>query len=257
MTEANYDNNGGGDPNNGLGQGDGHNDMEMDARGMEDEANANNNGNVGNGTKNGEEGMQEKCGQVDEIYIGTLKLPVSPLGNASSGNFLTQKKNTAVTPILHDKKLSLNQGLYADSYADYAPARFASGLPKCTVPALSAGRRTNAVSVGQKSGRVMAAATSPGALSRQGVGPAAGPRPLMANGVQGNGQAMMMDTVSCVVQPQPANEKERVQYAWYRGTVALLPSWDLMRSHVMAQGYTLHTARRRRSQLLLIRLAMM
>jgi hypothetical protein len=127
MTEANYDNNGGGDPNNGLGQGDGHNDMEMDARGMEDEANANNNGNVGNGTKNGEEGMQEKCGQVDEIYIGTLKLPVSPLGNASSGNFLTQK-NIAFTPILHAKNLSLNKGQCADSYADSTPARFASGI---------------------------------------------------------------------------------------------------------------------------------
>jgi hypothetical protein len=58
---------------------------------MENEGNANNNGQDGNGEKNGEEGMQEQGAQVEEIYIGTLKVHVSPLGNALSDNNLAQE----------------------------------------------------------------------------------------------------------------------------------------------------------------------
>ncbi|KAM0871838.1 hypothetical protein ACQ4PT_039081 [Festuca glaucescens] len=83
MAEANNDKDGGGDPNNGLGDFDGHNDMEMDARGAEDAATSNKDGQDGNVAKNGVEGMQEHNEQVEEINIGTLKVPLSPIDSES------------------------------------------------------------------------------------------------------------------------------------------------------------------------------
>jgi hypothetical protein len=56
--------------------------MEMDAKGAEDEATSNNNGEDGNIAKSDVEGMQEQCQQVEEIDIGTLKVLLSPIGNA-------------------------------------------------------------------------------------------------------------------------------------------------------------------------------
>jgi hypothetical protein len=56
--------------------------MEMDARGAEDEANSNKDGQDGNVAQNGVEGMQELNEQVEGINIGTLRVPLSPIGNA-------------------------------------------------------------------------------------------------------------------------------------------------------------------------------
>ncbi|KAK1696218.1 hypothetical protein QYE76_012915 [Lolium multiflorum] len=184
MTEANLDNNGGGDPNNGLGQGEGHNDMEMDARGMDNEGNANNNGQVGNGENNGEEGMQEQGAQVEEISIGTLKVPVSPLGRSASGS-----PRIAVPGALSSVLSADNRHL----------TRAAEGA-----------------SFGQLSG-VEAANVTPPALQR--VGYAAVVSPLVANGVQGTNHALMSAAGNHVLEPLPANEEERVKHAgdWWGG----------------------------------------
>ncbi|KAM0855580.1 hypothetical protein ACQ4PT_049693 [Festuca glaucescens] len=85
MSEANLDKDGGGDPNNGGGNIDGGNAMDMDAKGVEEDATSNNNGQDENISKSGVEGMQEQCQQVDEIQIGTLKVQLSPIDRSSSG----------------------------------------------------------------------------------------------------------------------------------------------------------------------------
>jgi hypothetical protein len=56
----------------------------MDARGVEDAANSNTDGQVGKVAQYGVQGMQEQNEQVEGINIGTLKVPLSPIGN----NFL-------------------------------------------------------------------------------------------------------------------------------------------------------------------------
>ncbi|KAK1683201.1 hypothetical protein QYE76_044049 [Lolium multiflorum] len=129
MAEANDDKNGDGDPNNGLGNGNGNNDMEMDAKGAGDEEHANNNGQDENSVKNGVEGMQEQCDRVEEVSIGTLKVPLSPLGEVSLDSILAHK-NTVSLPILHAQNLSLSDENCADSYADFGAAKSASGLPR-------------------------------------------------------------------------------------------------------------------------------
>ncbi|KAM0918614.1 hypothetical protein ACQ4PT_008736 [Festuca glaucescens] len=83
MVEVHNDKDGGGDPNNGTGNIDGGNDMDMDTKGAEDDATSNNNGQDENSTKSGVEGMQEQCQQVDKIQIGTLKVQLSPIDLAS------------------------------------------------------------------------------------------------------------------------------------------------------------------------------
>ncbi|KAM0841956.1 hypothetical protein ACQ4PT_058679 [Festuca glaucescens] len=161
MAEANNDKDGGGDPNNGLGDFDGHNDMEMDARGAEDEATSNKDGQDGNVAKNGVEGMQEHNEQVEEINIGTLKVPLSPIDSES--------------------------------------VRFSSGLPRGRAPvAFSAGlsadsRQHSSRSCGaQPSGRpgelAVAAATnaaSPAVQEQRCAAARAGAGPRTANGEQG------------------------------------------------------------------------
>ncbi|KAK1611113.1 hypothetical protein QYE76_034786 [Lolium multiflorum] len=105
MAEANDDKNGDGDPNNGLGNGNGNNDMEMDAKGAGYEEHANNNGQDENSVINGVEGMQEQCDRVEEVSIGTLKVPLSPLdfGAAKSTSGLPRvRKQVALGTVLSD-----------------------------------------------------------------------------------------------------------------------------------------------------------
>ncbi|KAM0842343.1 hypothetical protein ACQ4PT_058412 [Festuca glaucescens] len=205
MVEANNDKDGGGDPNNGLGDFDGHNDMEMDARGAEDEATSNKDGQDGNVAKNGVEGMQEHNEQVEEINIGTLKVPLSPIGNAYFDSILAEK-NIAAKPILHDQNLSLNNKNRTDFHADSESVRFSSGLPRGRAPvAFSAGlsadsRQHSSRSCGaQPSGRpgelAVAAATnaaSPAVQEQRCAAARAGAGPRTANGEQGT------EPVGCV-----------------------------------------------------------
>jgi hypothetical protein len=83
MAAVNDSTDGEGDPNNGAGNVDGGNEMDMDAKGSEEVATSNDNGQAENNTKDGVEGMQEQCQQIDDILIGTLKLQLSPTGSAS------------------------------------------------------------------------------------------------------------------------------------------------------------------------------
>ncbi|KAK1629024.1 hypothetical protein QYE76_003363 [Lolium multiflorum] len=189
MAEASEDKNGDGDPNNGLGNGDGHNDMDMDAKGADDEGNANNNGQHENGATNGVEGMQEQCAQVEEINIGTLKVPLSPLGNDSLDSNLTQKY-TVFLPILHAQKHSLKDEICADYYADFGSVTPTSGLPRDrkhvaldTVLSADSGHlHADAAatgSVGQQHDGMLTTASSPSvqpaqvAASRHGANPSA------------------------------------------------------------------------------------
>ncbi|KAK1605426.1 hypothetical protein QYE76_029099 [Lolium multiflorum] len=84
MVEATNHKDGGGDPSNGLGDIHEHNDMDMDARGGENETIGNKDGQLGNATRNGVEGMQEHNEQVDAIEIGTLKDAWGPRRDAVS-----------------------------------------------------------------------------------------------------------------------------------------------------------------------------
>ncbi|KAK1682059.1 hypothetical protein QYE76_042907 [Lolium multiflorum] len=86
MDAVNDSMDGGGDPNNGAGNVDGGNEMDMDAKGSEDVATSNNNGHVENNTKDGAEGMQEQCQKFDDILIGTMKLQLSPKDSLSVGS---------------------------------------------------------------------------------------------------------------------------------------------------------------------------
>ncbi|KAM0865553.1 hypothetical protein ACQ4PT_043194 [Festuca glaucescens] len=143
MVEANNSKDGGGDPNNGAGNIDGGNAMDMDTKGAEDDATSNNNGQVENNTKSGVEGMQEQCKHVDEIQIGTLKVQLSPTGSASFDSNLGEKIRF-YKPILHVENLPLSNKSFTDFHADSLPGRSSSGLPKvgscalCLDAALSA-----------------------------------------------------------------------------------------------------------------------
>jgi hypothetical protein len=127
MVEATNDKDGGGDPNNGLGDFEGHNDMDMDARGGEDEATSNKDGQSGHVTKNGVEGMQEHIEQMDEIDIGTLKVPLSPIGNICFVSNTVQK-NTSAKSLLHVSNQSLKNKICTDCNADSGSVLFSSGL---------------------------------------------------------------------------------------------------------------------------------
>ncbi|KAK1602601.1 hypothetical protein QYE76_016870 [Lolium multiflorum] len=194
MTEANQDKDGGGDPNNGFGEFNGHNDMEMDARGGAENATSNKDGQVGNVVQNGAEGMQESIEQLEGITIGSLNVPLSPIGNAISEQKLAGI-NTVVKPILHAPYMSLNNKICADFHTDLPFVLFSSGLPRDRASAacgdsLSADRGSHVSSCGdQPSGRpgdLLAAAAPnvvPPAVQEQGSSAAnAGEGPRASNG---------------------------------------------------------------------------
>ncbi|KAK1661842.1 hypothetical protein QYE76_050001 [Lolium multiflorum] len=184
MAEANDDKDGGGDSNNGLGNGDGHNDMEMDTRGAEEEGSANNNGQDENGAKNGVEGMQEQCEQVEEINIGALKVPLSPLdfGSGRSASGLPRDR-------MH---VALEAVLSADSSYSRPAAAESVGQQRGAVPTTA---RPLAVQA------LQSAAVSPDAC------------PLLANDEQRSEQALQIAADSCVAVSPLANEMRRVGLA--------------------------------------------
>jgi hypothetical protein len=71
--------------------------------------------------------MQEQGEQVEEINIGILKVPLSPIGNVSFVSNSVQKNNIH-KPILHAQLLSLNNGKYADPHVYPVSAKSTSGL---------------------------------------------------------------------------------------------------------------------------------
>jgi hypothetical protein len=107
IVAVNNSKDGEGDPNNGAGNVDGGNEMDMDAKGSEEVATSNNNGQDENNTKDGVEGMQEQCQQMDGILIGTIKLQLSPTGSASLFPNLGEE-NRINKPIFHVENMSLN-----------------------------------------------------------------------------------------------------------------------------------------------------
>jgi hypothetical protein len=106
----------------------------------------------------GVEWMQEHNEQLEEINIGSLKVSLSPIGNANFEQKLAEK-NIAVKPILHVQNMSLNNKTCADFHTDSPFVLFSSGLPRDRASGacgttLSADRRSHASRCGdQPSGR--------------------------------------------------------------------------------------------------------
>jgi hypothetical protein len=204
MSEVNNDKDGGGDPNNGTGNIDGVNVMDMDAKGVDEEATSNNNGQDENVSKSGVEGMQEQCQQVDEIQIGTLKVQLSPIGTVSFDPNLAENK--FYKPIFHVQNLALSNKKYTEFNADMLAGRSVSRLPGDRARATSAGTLSAGSRCMQSNhscdaaadserqrlhqpaaslGVVAATAEVPAAPCMQHVAPKTPSGPLRANGFQG------------------------------------------------------------------------
>jgi hypothetical protein len=85
MVDVNNGNGGGGDAQNGEDKNAGGNDMDMDTKGVEDNATSNKNGQDAPNTTSGVQGMQEHCKPIEEVQIGSMKVKLSPAGTSSSG----------------------------------------------------------------------------------------------------------------------------------------------------------------------------
>jgi hypothetical protein len=126
MEDANNDVDGENGENQGGGKnGDAH-DMDMDHRGNDKEEASKENDHDGSTTHNGVAGMQEQCGIVEAVRVGTMEINLSPPGNLYVAKNLNQKK-FSFNSLFHEHFPALHDNLGANYHADSLETAAASG----------------------------------------------------------------------------------------------------------------------------------
>jgi hypothetical protein len=115
------DENNGFDGNDGANQGEGKNgdghDMDMDNKRNDMDVASKGNEQNDASMHNGVDGMQEQCGNLEAIRIGTMQVKFVSLGNLSDAKKLN-KKDLVYTPLSHVVFAALNDEFCSDSHVD-------------------------------------------------------------------------------------------------------------------------------------------
>jgi hypothetical protein len=131
MAEVNNDKGGNDDAPNEEQSKEGGNDMDMDPKGLDEGDTSSKDKQDGEVNINAIQGMHLHVHHLDEIKIGSLKVPLSPKGIPSSVQNLGEKEHLII-PLSHVKNLMQNDKVISDYHADLMPNESASGLPRVT-----------------------------------------------------------------------------------------------------------------------------
>jgi hypothetical protein len=105
--------------------------MDMDPKGLDEGDTSNKDKQDGEVNINAIQGMHLHVHHLDEIKIGSLKVPLSPKGIPSSVQNLGEKEHLVI-PLSYVKNLMQNDKFISDYHAYLLPSVSASGLPQVT-----------------------------------------------------------------------------------------------------------------------------
>ncbi|KAM0889802.1 hypothetical protein ACQ4PT_027478 [Festuca glaucescens] len=126
MVDANNGFDGHDGANQGGGKDGGGHDMDMDNKGNDTDAASKDNEQDVSSMHNGVDGMQEQCGKLDAVQIGTMQVKLVSPGNISDAKNLNKKEHV-YTPISHVEFAALDDKIGSDYHADLLSSGSALG----------------------------------------------------------------------------------------------------------------------------------
>ncbi|KAM0905246.1 hypothetical protein ACQ4PT_017521 [Festuca glaucescens] len=126
MVDANNGFDGHDGANQGEGKNGGGHDMDMDNKGNDTDAASKDNEQDVSSMHNGVDGMQEQCGKLDAVQIGTMQVKLVSPGNISDAKNLNKKEHV-YTPISHVEFAALDDEIGSDYHADLLSSGSALG----------------------------------------------------------------------------------------------------------------------------------
>ncbi|KAM0833111.1 hypothetical protein ACQ4PT_064464 [Festuca glaucescens] len=118
MVDANNGFDGSDGANQGEGKNGGAHDMDMDNKGNDMDAASKDNAHDVSSMHNGVDGMQEQCGNVDAIQIGTMHVKLVSPGNFAVAKNLNQNE-LVYTSLCHVDFATLDDEIDTESHADF------------------------------------------------------------------------------------------------------------------------------------------